>query len=173
MSPTTLPTARREGSIDGRTVLLTFLGFFAVIFAVNGLLLYYAVATHSGVVAQEPYRKGLAYNDRIAADARQSELGWSFTIDATMAGRITLLLADEQAKPVPGLVVAGSIGRPVSSHGERRLAFVEAEPGRYVAESGTLEPGNWQADVHAKRATLSTASDDPVYRARRRLWLKP
>jgi nitrogen fixation protein FixH len=173
MSPTTLPTARREGGIDGRTVLLTFLGFFGVVFAVNGLLLYYALATHSGVVAQEPYRKGLAYNDRIAADARQSELGWSLSIDPAMSGRIALSFTDGEARPVPGLIVAGRIGRPASSHGERRLTFAEVEPGRYVAATGPLEAGTWQADIDARRATLTSASDDPVYRARRRLWLKP
>jgi nitrogen fixation protein FixH len=173
MSPTTLPTSRRERGIDGRTVLLTFLAFFGVIFAVNGLLLYYALATHSGVVAQEPYRKGLAYNDRIAADARQSELGWNVALDASMAGRVAVSFTDAGARPVPGLVVAGRIGRPASSAGERRLAFVEIEPGRYVADTGPLEAGTWQADVDARRVSAAGASDDPVYRARRRLWLKP
>jgi len=173
MSSTTLPIDRRERGIDGRTVLMTFLGFFGVVFAVNGLMLYYALATHSGVVAQEPYRKGLAYNDRIAADERQSKLGWTIALDASMAGQVVVSFTDTDARPVTGLVVAGRIGRPASSAGERGLAFVEIEPGRYIADTGPLDAGTWQADVDAKRASGASASDDPVFRARRRLWLKP
>ncbi len=57
-----------DGALTGRHVLLIFLAFFGSIFAVNGWFLYSALSTHTGVVAVEPYRKGLAYNERIARD---------------------------------------------------------------------------------------------------------
>ena len=58
-------------------MLGVFLGFFATVFVVNGAMIYSAVSTHSGLVANEPYRKGLHYNERIAADERQARLGWT------------------------------------------------------------------------------------------------
>jgi len=63
--------------LRGRHVLFAFLGFFGVIFAVNGVFLYAALSTHTGVVANEPYRKGLNYNQRIAAFQAQEQLGWA------------------------------------------------------------------------------------------------
>ena len=62
--------------LTGRHVLLAMLAFFGVIFAVNGAFLYFALGSHSGVVAVEPYRKGLAYNQAIAAAEAQERRGW-------------------------------------------------------------------------------------------------
>jgi nitrogen fixation protein FixH len=76
MNPASL-VARRSRNVNGRDVLAILLSFFGVIFAVNGALIYAAVSTHTGLVANEPYRKGLAYNERILADERQAQLGWS------------------------------------------------------------------------------------------------
>ena len=73
MSPTVLPTApRQQQGLRGRHVLWVFLGFFATVFVVNGAMIYSAVSTYSGLVANEPYRKGLHYNERIAAAERQA-----------------------------------------------------------------------------------------------------
>ena len=61
-------------------MLVAFIAFFGTIFLVNGTLIYEAISTHTGLVANEPYRKGLAYNERIAADERQARLGWTETL---------------------------------------------------------------------------------------------
>ena len=70
------------------------LAFFASIFTVNGVMIYSALSTYTGLVANEPYRKGLHYNERIAADARQIRLGWTDTLDVGRDGRVVLALAD-------------------------------------------------------------------------------
>ena len=41
-------------------MLWAFLAFFGTVFAVNGAMIYAAVSTYTGLVANEPYRKGLA-----------------------------------------------------------------------------------------------------------------
>ena len=56
-----------EGVITGRHVLIGMLVFFGVILGVNGMFLYSALSTYTGVVSDEPYRKGLNYNERIEA----------------------------------------------------------------------------------------------------------
>src|SRR5688572_2876208 len=79
--------------LRGGHVLAAFLAFFGVIFAVNGVFLYMALSTHTGLVAQEPYRKGLHYNDRIAAAERQQALGWTSDLRlAPESGALTLAL---------------------------------------------------------------------------------
>src|SRR5262249_34112510 len=93
MSPTTL-IARRPRGMQGRHVLVAFLAFFGTVFAVNGTLIYEAVSTHTGLVANEPYRKGLAYNARIGADERQARLGWTETLEVGRDGHVTFALAE-------------------------------------------------------------------------------
>lgn len=172
MSPTELPSIRRRSGLQGRHVLLSILGFFGVIFTVNGVLIYYAVATHSGVVAQEPYRKGLTYNVRIAADERQKALHWSADVETDTEGRVTLKLTHAGGGPVVNLAVKGVLGRPSAQRDDVALAFAESSPGTYVAVIGPKMPGVWLVNVEA-RESGSPVSSDPIFRIRRRLWLQP
>lgn len=157
-----------DGALSGRHVLLMLLAFFGVIFAVNAVFLFKALSTHTGVVAVEPYRKGLAYNDRIAADAQQSGLGWHDTVAVARDGRITLNLVQQSGDRVDGLLVSGTIGRPATSEFDRPLVFSQNASG-YIAEAGPLAEGNWIVEA----AVRSHGSQEPVYRLRKRIWLKP
>lgn len=156
-------------SLDGRHVLFMLLSFFGVIFAVNGFFLVSALRTHTGVVAVEPYRKGLAYNTRIAADAQQAALGWQEHLELGSTGALTLSLNDRNGVAVPGLSIRATVGRPSSAHDDRQHLLREMETGLYQANVGVLAKGNWLVTLEA-RAAESTA--EPIYRARRRLWLK-
>jgi len=162
-------TASNERRLSGRHVLIAFVGFFGVIFAVNGYFLYSALATHTGVVSQEPYRKGLLYNDRIAADERQAELGWTHNLDAATDGRFTLSVTDKAGAPVAGLRIEATVGRPSTIEFDRQLTFRETIPGTYAASSDPLAAGTWVASIEA----YNVASANPTYRGRNRLWLKP
>jgi len=51
--------AREPARADGPKVLLTLIGFFGVIFAVNGLMAYDAVSTFRGEVVDNPYEAAL------------------------------------------------------------------------------------------------------------------
>lgn len=155
--------------LKGRHVLLSFVSFFGVIFAVNGYFLYAALGTHTGVVAQEPYRKGIQYNQRIVEDERQTALGWTHVADASPDGRFVLTVQDKAGAPVAGLRVAGTIGRPSTSEFDRELTFTEQSPGTYLAATTALASGAWVASFEA----WGTGGDKPAYRGRNRLWLKP
>ena len=87
MSPTNL-IARRPQGLQGHHVLVAFIAFFGTIFLVNGALIYEAISTHTGLVANEPYRKGLAYNERIGADERQARLNWTETLQVGRDGHV-------------------------------------------------------------------------------------
>ena len=90
-------------TLEGWHVLAIFVAFFGAIFAVNGVFLYQALATNTGIVANEPYRKGLHYNERIAAQDAQNALGWAEAVQLTPSGDLTLTLADGQGAPVTGI----------------------------------------------------------------------
>ena len=50
----------------GWTVLITLLGFFGVIFAVNGVMIYAALSTLSGTDTDSAYQAGLQYEQEVA-----------------------------------------------------------------------------------------------------------
>ena len=162
---------QQTGGLKGWHVLAAFIGFFGIVFAVNGVFLYSALSTYTGVVSNEPYRKGLQYNDRIAAGEIQDQLGW--VADVTVArepGQVTLVVKDKAGLPVSGLRVAGLLGRPSTNRHDIKLALREVETGRYAMDVGTLEAGSWVATVEAVWPLSETS--EPVYRLRKRLWLK-
>lgn len=169
MSPTVLPAARAPGALRGCHVAIVFFSFFAIIFMVNGAMVYSAITTHSGIVSNEPYRKGLRYNERIAEDERQSRLGWTDDVRIAPDGRISIALVAEQVRPVSGMKVEAQIGRPSTNRFDGRLALQETEPGRYEAQAGPLESGNWIVSIEVRTGDNAL---EPVYRMRRRLWLK-
>jgi nitrogen fixation protein FixH len=168
MSPTTLIAPRRQG-VQGRHVLAAFLAFFGIIFAVNGALIYEALSTHTGLVANEPYRKGLAYNERITADERQAHLGWTELLEVGRDGHVTLALAERDGRAVQGLRIEGVLGRPATNRFDVRFSLTETVPGRYEAEAAAVAEGSWVITLEAR----VQPGAEPIYRARRRLWLKP
>lgn len=163
-----IPSPRRE--ISGKHVLGAFLLFFATVIAVNGTMIYSAVSTHSGLVANEPYRKGLHYNERIAADERQSRLGWIETLVVARDGRISLTVTDAGGQGVRGLKIKGVVGRPSTNRHDVHLVFAEGTRGLYQAQSAPLADGNWIVTIDA---FANGEADEPTYRMRRRIWLRP
>jgi nitrogen fixation protein FixH len=169
MSPTVLPT-RREAGLKGSHVLATFVAFFGVIFVVNGSMIYNAVSTYGGLVSKEPYRKGLHYNERIAASERQAQLHWSDGVTLARDGALEIAIADGAGKAVTGLTVKAVLGRPATNREDRPFALIESAPGTYVAAAGGIDPGTW---VLSFEVFEGQAAGEPSYRGRRRLWLKP
>jgi nitrogen fixation protein FixH len=155
--------------LSGRSVLAILIAFFGVVFAVNGYFAFAAINTYSGVVAQEPYRKGLTYNRRIQAGERQVDLGWTAELNANRDGDTRLVLADSDGRPVSGLTVRAILGRPSTGKFDRALAFVEIAPGNYLSTEVPLDDGNWIVTLTAHEANAT----EPILQLRRRLWLKP
>jgi|LNFM01.1.fsa_nt_gb nitrogen fixation protein FixH len=185
MSPTVLPAPKLPGAespgvgpqpgLRGHHVLAGFIVFFGTIFAVNGVLLYKALSTHSGIVAQEPYRKGLHYNERVDADERQRALGWREDIALDAKGQVGVTLTNSTGGAVTDLSITGYLGRPSTTKHDLEVKLKEIRPGQYSADVGALETGAWLLALEA-RPTLdgrAAATSEPIYRLKRRLWLKP
>lgn len=166
MNATSVPPRKTE-RLSGRHVLGIFLAFFGIIFAVNGYFMYSALKTHTGVVSVEPYRRGLAYNERIAADERQGLLHWQVEFAFGQNGAAHLTLRDATGTAITGQLVTASIGRPSTERFDRTLKLVETAPGQYAASSAPVPSGTWLAQVEVRAAD----GNEPVYRLRRRLWL--
>lgn len=158
-------------TIKGRHVLFGMVAFFAIIFAVNGVFLYQALSTHTGLISEQPYVKGLGYNDRIAAEKAQQRRGWREKIELSPdRNRLSFKLQDRDGRPVAGLAVAGFVGRPSTRDLDVSLQFSETDAGMYEVAFEPLAAGNWMVELEARQ--LNTDNEQVVYRLRKRLWLK-
>ena len=70
---------------------------------------------------------------------------------------------------VRGLKIEGVLGRPATNRQDIKLTLVEREPGRYEVQAGNIAAGSWLIALEAREG----AGADPIYRTRRRLWIKP
>ncbi|MBT3306984.1 MAG: nitrogen fixation protein FixH, partial [Alphaproteobacteria bacterium] len=54
-------------SITGRMVLIWLLAFFGTIFAVNAVLVFFALSSWPGLTTDKAYEEGIAYNRTLDA----------------------------------------------------------------------------------------------------------
>lgn len=64
-------------SLRDKLIPWYFVLFFVVIIAVNAVMVTLALRTHTGMVTDHPYEKGLAYNHVVEAYHAQEKLGWN------------------------------------------------------------------------------------------------
>lgn len=135
-----------EKRLKGWHVLLIMLGFFGVIFAVNGVFLYHAITSFPGEDVKKSYVQGLNYNDTLAARAAQAELGWS--AEAGLRDDVLVFrLHDADGAPVLGKVVVGDLRRVATRESDRELVLRANGRGEYVSEALQLNPGQWSLNV--------------------------
>jgi nitrogen fixation protein FixH len=159
---------QRQRGLTGWHVLGACVLFFAAVFAINAALIYSAISTYSGVVASEPYRKGLLYNDRILADERQQRLNWLDSLTIDRAGRVALAITSADGRPILGLYVVATVGRPSTSRDDITLSLSAGTAGLYEAQTKPLEAGSWIVSIEAR---ASAEFGEPIFRARRRIWI--
>lgn len=132
-----------------------FLGVFLVVVAVNGALAFFATSTFTGLETENPYEKGLAYNQNIAAAKAQEALGWAVDARAEpLAGdghraQIAVSYTDRNGKPLEGLNVRARLIRPTAKGYDSETTLVATAPGTYGAVVDLPLAGVWDTDVVA------------------------
>ena len=154
--------------LEGRHVLWGLIGFFGVMFIVNAIFVYFALATFSGGDTSDPYRKGLHYNDTLKAQERQTERGWQTEVaydDKTRQLRLSFL--DKTAAPITGLRIGARLSRPATDREDRRIDLAEMSQGVYAA-TVDLAPGLWVISVASRKGGERSSS---AYQLKRRLFV--
>lgn len=132
--------------ITGKMVLMGMIAFYAVIMAVNGVFMFFALDTWPGLTDRDSYKKGLAYNQTLADGERQKALGWKTTV-ITGNGRLQLKLTGADDQPLTGAVVAAVASRPVGELSSTALTFSPDGTGGYIAAFDPDLKGRWKVDV--------------------------
>ena len=151
--------------LKGRHVLMSLIGFFGLMLIANGLFVYFALSTFTGSDS-DPYRRGLHYNETLAAAERQAEEGWQSSVSYDVAKRrLSLGLIDHQSQPVTGLQIEAVVGRPVTDKEDHALSLKEGAAGVYSAGI-ELSPGQW---VVSAATPNEPEFGTPAYQLKQRL----
>jgi nitrogen fixation protein FixH len=144
------------GARGSRWIPWAFVGFFLAVAAVQGVMIWLAVASFSGLATDSPYERGLDYNETLAAKAAETALGWqaearfvegAAAAGAGRAGRLELELLDRAGEPIAGAKVAARLRRPVGPEATVEFALGPDGPGRYAAAAELPLAGQWDVDL--------------------------
>lgn len=124
-----------------------FVMAFAVVFLVNGIFVYVAIKSHSGVVTENAYEKGLEYDKTIAMAQEQEKLGWNGEI-AYKDNWLSLSLTNNQGLPVKGATVMAYLKQPIRQGNEGELLLQESEAGMYKKHVIFPQKGQWNIIVN-------------------------
>jgi nitrogen fixation protein FixH len=147
-----MPTAHKAPA--GRWIPWVFVGLFGIVLIANGTMITVAISTFTGMETTSPYKKGINYNERLAAAAAQDALGWQASLSAENAGddgetAISLMLEDGSGAPIVAADVTARIDRPLQDGFEQVITLEEFGGGRYVAAVSLPLKGQWEVQVDA------------------------
>ena len=155
--------------LTGLAVLLCFLGFFGVVFAVNALLVQAATSTFGGLETGSSYKAGLMFAQELAQAEQQEARHWR--VDGKLArdragGAVLELSArDARGAPLSGLTAQARLAHPADARLDHAIALNHIGAGAFHGET-QAQPGQWELIVDLYRG------DDRVFRSRSRVTLR-
>jgi nitrogen fixation protein FixH len=120
-----------------------FVAFFVFIALVDGVMVTLAVNTHTGLVTDHPYEKGLAYNQVVKAEKKQEALGWESEIEF-VKGVLHFALRDRNNQTLVPEKITATLVRPTQAGMDFSVEMnSSATPVAFPA------PGLWEARIDA------------------------
>ncbi len=148
-----------RGGFVPHPVPMMFIAAFLVVIAVNGALIFFAQDTFSGLETQHAYERGLQYNQALAAEAAQQDLGWRYeaTISDETDGRhvLRIRMTDAEGRPLNDLKIDAYLVRPSNAGLDFALSPQSAGDGRYVTTFSLPAPGQWDLRLVAHRGDIA------------------
>ena len=127
---------------------LTFIAGFAVVIAVNGIMMWLAIASFSGLYSDHARDHGVTYNRVIAEQKARDSLGWKVETSWDAGSKSLLLeLTEANGKPLSATRVAVELVRPAEKRPPIDLEMAGAGDGRFVATVNLPERGSWDLDI--------------------------
>ena len=153
--------------VTGRTVLACLIGFFAVVFIANGIMIRAAISTFGGLETSSSYQAGLAFGRESAAAHAQDELHWHVSAQVRRATDATLVEVDARDsadRPLTGLTASAHLAHPNDRRADQEVSLTESSVGYF---RGTAAPaaGQWDLIVELSR------DGEPLFRSRNRIVL--
>jgi nitrogen fixation protein FixH len=134
----------------GTWVLLSFVAFFALIVAVNTVFISTALNTHSGVVTEKPYEKGLAFDQTLELARAQPDIQQKAEFHD---GVLQWSLRDSNGQPITAEVNA-TLVRTVKDGYDFQVKLEHKGDGVYETPLDLPLKGRWEARLKAQWKTL-------------------
>ncbi len=151
------PTQSRRRRSPGWYIPWIFVGGFLIVFAVNGLMIYFATSTFNGLETEDYFLKGIHYDQDIAGAKAQKDRAWkvdlAFVSEAPGKGRVTLNLRDKDGALLKDAKVRIKFIRPTMQGYDRTIQPESAGDGRYVAAIDLPLPGVWDMRIAIDHAS--------------------
>jgi nitrogen fixation protein FixH len=123
-----------------RWIPWVFVGGMLLVVVVNGVLIFSAISTFTGVSVGRAYDKGRTYNHVLREAARQDALGWTTRVSLD-AQRLTVTAQDRDGVAIAGLLEAHML-RPLDG---QRVDLPDARgSGRFMQDLPELRAGLWE-----------------------------
>lgn len=162
----TADTRQSPRPITGRTVLLYFVSFFGIIFAMNFYMVRVAISSFSGVETESAYKAGLSFKNDVAAAHAQDARHWK--VEASLqrgeASGMIITVRDAQGQALTGLTPEVRLAHPTDKRRDVPLEVVELTPGQFKSLTPAPE-GQWDLVIDLKRET------ETVFRSKSRISL--
>ncbi|MCC7017510.1 MAG: FixH family protein [Rhodospirillales bacterium] len=132
-------------------------GVMVVTMIVNGILVWIADDTFSGLATGRYGDLGVDYNRALEGRAAQERLGWRADIAFEPRGGggvIEVRLATREGDPVEGADAELLIRRPVEDGFDRRIGLIPEGNGRYTARVALPKPGQWALHLLVRRGDV-------------------
>lgn len=160
---------RKARELTGKHVLLCLLGFFGIVFAVNGVLVRAATSTFGGVETSSSYKAGLLFEQEVAKaerqDARHWQVGGKLTRDRAGEAVLDITARDEKGVPLTGLKAVARLAHPADERLDHVIELTRGAAGLFHGEA-KAQPGQWELLIDLYRG------DDRVFRSRSRVTLR-
>jgi nitrogen fixation protein FixH len=142
--------SKKPRELTGRAVLLWLVGFFAVIFAVNGWLVQAATSTFGGLDTPSSYKAGQMFEGEIARAERQQALHWKVDGKLRRDGQgeavLDISVRDAKGAPVTGLTADATLEHPATSQLDHVIHLARVGAGAFHGE-GLGHTGQWELVV--------------------------
>ena len=137
-----------SGATRDRHVPWLFVAGFAVVIAVNGIMVWLAIGSFSGLYTPQPRQRSLHYNEIIARQADRDALGWRLDVRwLAQDDRLEIALVDAQGRPLGDARLHAELVRPAEKRPPLAVDLVAVDIGRYAATVALPARGNWDLDV--------------------------
>lgn len=169
MTPATGTRPTRMPRQKGWYIPWLFVAFFAVVVAVNGVMMHFAFSTWTGLETEGHFLKGIRYNEDLAGARAQAERAWQvqaeFTSTEPRKGIASLTLRDKHGNLLKDAKVTVSLIRPTSQGHDVTLELPYLGEGRYAAPVELALEGQWDMRVEIQHATGD-------YQSQKRVWVQ-
>ena len=162
-------TRQKTRELTGKHVLFWLVGFFAMVFAVNGVLVKAATSTFGGVETSSSYKAGLMFKQDIAAAEEQDALHWrvdgKIARHAGGAAVLDISARNDAGSPLAGLDATARLAHPADERLDHLVTLDRVGPGQFHGET-QANAGQWELIIDLYRG------DVRMFRSRSRVSLR-